>query len=94
MIAPNGVAASNSDFYYHNSTWLRMKNIQLGYTLPARWLSRAKITALRLYASGDNLFLIYNNLEKYGAGDPEFLSGNGGVYPNMRTVSVGINLTF
>ncbi|HTE27380.1 SusC/RagA family TonB-linked outer membrane protein [Flavitalea sp.] len=94
MIAPNGTGASNSDFYYHESTWLRMKNIQLGYTLPNKWLSRVKISALRLYASGDNLFLIYNNLEKYGAGDPEFLSGNGGVYPNMRTVSVGLNITF
>jgi TonB-linked SusC/RagA family outer membrane protein len=94
MIAPNGVGASNSDFYYHESTWLRMKNIQLGYTLPKKWLSRAKIAALRVYASGDNLFLLYNNLEKYGSGDPELLSGNGGAYPIMRTMSAGVNLTF
>ena len=38
--------------------------------------------------------MIYNNLKKYGAGDPEFLSGNGGTYPNMKTLNAGINLTF
>jgi hypothetical protein len=38
--------------------------------------------------------MIYNNLKKYGTGDPEFLLGNGGAYPNMKTVSIGANLTF
>jgi hypothetical protein len=94
MIAPTGVASSNSDFYYHEAVWLRFKSVQLGYTLPSKLLSRIKITGLRIFVSGDNLFMVYNNLEKYGAGDPEFLSGNGGVYPNMRTLSAGLNLTF
>lgn len=96
MISPNGFAASNSDFYYHTSTWLRLKNAQLGYTLPANLVSRAKIAALRLYVSGDNLLMVFNNLKKYGAGDPEVgpQTGNGGVYPIMRTVSVGLNITF
>jgi len=49
---------------------------------------------LRVYVSGDNLFMLFNNLKKYGAGDPEFLSGKGGTYPNMRTMSLGANLTF
>jgi len=94
MIAPTGTAASNSDFYYHKATWMRLKSFQLGYTLPRILLSRAKISALRVYLSGDNLFMLFNNLKKYGAGDPEFLSGNGGTYPNMRTMSFGLNLTF
>jgi TonB-linked SusC/RagA family outer membrane protein len=94
MIGRTGVADSNSDFYYREATWLRFKSVQLGYTLPSNLLSRIKISALRIYVSGDNLFMVYNNLEKYGAGDPEFLSGNGGVYPNMRTLSAGLNLTF
>jgi hypothetical protein len=33
-------------------------------------------------------------LEKFGAGDPEFLSGKGGIYPNMRSLGFGLNLTF
>lgn len=94
MIAPTGVAASDADFYYHTATWMRMKNMQLGYTLPKSLVSKARISALRIYVSGDNAFMIFNTLKKYGNGDPEFLSGNGGAYPNMKTLSFGLNLTF
>jgi TonB-linked SusC/RagA family outer membrane protein len=94
MIAPTGVAASDADFYYHNVSWARLKSVELGYTLPKNILSKAKISALRIYLSGDNVFMLFNNLKKYGAGDPEFLLGNGGAYPNMRTFSFGANLTF
>jgi TonB-linked SusC/RagA family outer membrane protein len=94
MVSPQGVGGSDADFYYHVSTFLRFKNAQLGYTLPKHLLSWLKITAFRVYVSGDNLFMIYNNLKKYGTGDPEFLLGNGGAYPNMKTVSIGANLTF
>ena len=94
MIQPIGTAGENSDFYYHNSVWMRLKSIELGYTLPSRILSKFKFAAFRVYVSGNNLFLLFNNLKKYGAGDPEFLSGNGGTYPNMRTLSAGLNITF
>jgi len=94
MIAPNGTASSDADFYYHKATWMRLKSFQLGYTLPGNLLSKAKISALRVYVSGDNLFMLFNNLKKYGAGDPEFLSGNGGTYPKMRSLNFGLNLTF
>jgi hypothetical protein len=94
MISPNGVAASNSDFYYHTLTFLRFKSVELGYTLPTSLTSKVKLNSLRFYVSADNLFMVYNNLQKYGFGDPEFLSSNGGVYPNMKTVNVGLNLTF
>ncbi|MHA4739151.1 SusC/RagA family TonB-linked outer membrane protein [Dyadobacter sp. MSC1_007] len=94
MIAPTGLANSDSDFYYRKATWMRMKNIQLGYTLPKSLVSKARIAALRIYVSGDNAFMLFNSLKKYGNGDPEFLSGNGGAYPNMKTLSFGVNLTF
>lgn len=94
IIAPTGLGDSDSDFYYHTATWMRMKNMQLGYTLPKSLLSRAKLAALRVFVSGDNAFMIFNSLSKFGNGDPEFLSGNGGVYPNMKTLSFGVNLTF
>lgn len=93
-IQPTGLANSNSDFYYHNSNWLRLKSVQLGYSIPSNLLSRFRISAFRFYLSGDNLAMIFNSLKKYGAGDPEFVSGNGGVYPNMKTVNVGLNITF
>lgn len=94
MIEPNGVSASNSDFYYHKLTFLRFKSIELGYNLPTNLISKVKISSLRFYVSADNLFMVYNNLHKYGFGDPEFLSSNGGVYPNMKTINIGLNLTF
>jgi TonB-linked SusC/RagA family outer membrane protein len=94
MISPTGFANSDSDFYYRTATWMRMKNVQLGYTLPKSLLSKAKIAALRFYVSGDNVFMIFNSLKKFGNGDPEFLSTNGGAYPNMKTLSFGVNLTF
>lgn len=93
-IRPNGTGASDSDFWYHNSTWVRLKTVQLGYNLPKKLSSAIRLQNVRLYVSGENLFMIYNNLKKYGAGDPEFLSGSGGVYPNMRTITLGLNLTF
>jgi TonB-linked SusC/RagA family outer membrane protein len=94
MIQPNGVAGQDADFYYHNVSWARLKSVQIGYNLPKNLLTKAKISALRVYVSGDNMFMLFNNLKKYAAGDPEFLLGNGGGYPNMRTMSFGANLTF
>ena len=94
MIRPTGIASENSDFWYHEAKWMRLKSLELGYNLPTRLLSNLKMSQLRFYLSGDNLLMIYNNLEKYGAGDPEFLSGKGSAYPNMRTISLGLNLTF
>jgi TonB-linked SusC/RagA family outer membrane protein len=97
MINNTGVGAENSDFYYHNVTFLRMKSVELGYTMPRGMSQRVKINALRFYVSGDNLFMILNSLNKYGGGDPEFNSeggNNGNMYPNMRTISVGANITF
>jgi len=94
MIAPTGVAAEDADFYYHNVSWARFKSVELGYNLPKNLLSKVKIAGLRVYVSGDNVFMLFNNLKKYGAADPEFLLGNGGAYPNMRTFSFGANLTF
>ncbi len=93
-IEPVGIEGANSDFYYHSATWVRLKSLEVGYTLPKNLLSRIKVSALRFYVSGNNLLLLYNNLKKYGAGDPEFLYGNGGGYPNMKTLNVGLNLTF
>lgn len=93
-IQPVSTEGANSDFYYHSSTWLRLKSLEMGYTLPKNLISKFKISALRFYLSGDNLFMLVNNLKKYGAGDPEFLYGNGGGYPNMKVLNAGLNLTF
>ncbi|GAA3561722.1 TonB-dependent receptor [Snuella lapsa] len=93
-IRATGTGAANNDFWYRTSNWLRFKSIELGYNLPKDVISRVGLTNLRLYFSGENLFMIFNSLEKYGAGDPEFLLGNGGGYPNMKNMTLGLNVTF
>ncbi|MEX2592111.1 MAG: hypothetical protein WD426_05005, partial [Anditalea sp.] len=93
-IRPVGFPAENNDFWYHNATWLRFKSAELGYSLPNELAGKIGISGVRFYLSGENLFLIYNNLARFGAGDPEFLSGKGGTYPNMRSLGFGLNLTF
>ncbi|MFC0182065.1 hypothetical protein ACFFJX_05645 [Pseudarcicella hirudinis] len=76
-----------------------MKNISLGYTLPEKLLSKAKIKTIRFYVSAQNLWTLTN----YTGYDPE-ASSNGqsainsgvdnGVYPNSKTILGGISLSF
>ncbi|HET8735394.1 MAG TPA: TonB-dependent receptor [Pricia sp.] len=107
-IRPVGLAASDSDFWYHDVAFVRFKSFELGYSLPQDVLNRSGISNLRLYISGQNLFLLYNSLDKFGTGDPEFLdnglspndsdyaraSGKGATYPNMSNMGLGLNISF
>lgn len=83
-----------SDYRNHNTAYARLKNIAIGYELPATILSRAGISRLRLYVAGANLYTL-SSLNKYGV-DPEMPEGYGaGVYyPQQFTMSVGCNLSF
>lgn len=80
----------NNTFWLNNSAFLRLKSIQLGYTVGNRLLSRAKISSLRFYASAFNLFTI-TRVKDY---DPEGTSGSGQFYPQQRILNAGLNLTF
>lgn len=94
-IRPTGTGASNTDFWYRNLTWMRVKSVELGYSLPSDLLTTVGITGLRFYFSGQNLLMLFNNIKEFGIGDPEFVNnGKGAQYPNMKTVSFGLNLTF
>lgn len=91
-----GGASSNnlfSDFYYRKAGYLRLKNFALGYNIPRSILSKAGIKNLRFYLAGTNLLTI-NPLAKYDI-DPEEPSGEAGYYyPQQRTISIGLNLSF
>lgn len=84
-----------TDMALFSASYLKMKNIQIGYNLPKRIIERAKLSNARIYASADNLFYIS---AKKGV-DPS-MSIIGGfevgqyVYPSMRTFSFGVNLDF
>ncbi|MFZ4861130.1 SusC/RagA family TonB-linked outer membrane protein [Sphingobacterium sp. Mn56C] len=81
----------NSSYFIQNASYLRLKNIVLGYSLPADVLKKMKIERLRLYFSGDNLF----TATSFKGLDPERI-GNGDLvqYPQNKIYSFGIQLNF
>lgn len=85
----NGGLFKNS-FWYNNASFLRLKNVELGYNVNAGVLSRMRISGLRIYASAFNLFTI-TKVKDY---DPEGSSGSGQFYPQQRILNVGANVKF
>lgn len=81
-----------SDRFIEDGSYLKIKNLTLGYTFRQKWLEKAKLSSARVYFSAQNLLTITN----YSGFDPE-VPVNGidlNVYPVTRTVSAGINLIF
>lgn len=84
-----------SDLYIHKGDYARIKNIQLGYTLPKNLTQKFFVSRLRLYVSAENLFTFtgYKGLDPELANDA--LPGiDRGYYPQARTYTVGFNLNF
>ena len=81
--------------YLQNAAYVRLKNLQFGYTFPKAWVNKIGLQHLRLYFSGDNLFTITG---LHGYYDPEALGDTGDkmgkVYPLARTYSIGMNINF
>ncbi|VTR44150.1 Outer membrane cobalamin receptor protein [Sphingobacterium thalpophilum] len=77
-----------SDFYLYNAAFVKLRNLQIGYTLPESLASRFSIAKLRLYVAGENLL----TWTKFPGLDPEI--GPTANYPTMRQYSLGLNLTF
>lgn len=81
---------------HKNSGWirkgdyLRLKTVQIGYTIPKNITSKAKIENIRLSVSGSNLFT-WDYLKYL---DPEMPNVNNGFYPQQRIFAFGINVTF
>ncbi|MBX2922273.1 MAG: TonB-dependent receptor [Chitinophagaceae bacterium] len=85
----NGGLYSNT-FWLNNASFLRLKNIELGYNFSPGWLGRIKMQSARLYVNGFNLFTI-TKVKDY---DPEGNSGSGQFYPQQRIINVGLNVRF
>ena len=85
-----------SDLYVQDGSYMRLKNIQLGYTLPQKWTKKIFISSLRFFVGAENLL----TLTSYRGFDPEISSGGTslgvdyGVYPQSRTFLCGLNLKF
>lgn len=80
---------SNSTWWIRNGRFLRMKNAELGYTLPKSFFPSTGIESLRLYLAGQNLF----NLSDFKLWDPE-MGGEGFNYPLQKVYSVGLTVSF
>jgi len=78
-----------STFWLEDASYLRLKNIQIGYTLPAQLTERFRVSRLRVYASADNLFTKTDYFYGY---DPETPVSTGGFYPQVKTYVFGLNL--
>jgi len=84
-------AMTNSIFNFQNAAYLRLKSLEIGYTLPNKFLSQIGLKGVRLFVNGYNLFTITN--VKYV--DPEHPSGTYGyLYPLDKLYNVGINVKF
>lgn len=69
--------------------YLKLRNLEFGYTFPKEWLQKCRINSLRLYLAGQNLFTLTNVPI-----DPEVSAGNGTAYPSMRIINLGLTLKF
>ena len=86
------------DKYLEDASFLRLRNLQLGYTLPASFARKIAMKSARIYLTATNLF----TLTKYTGLNPEVSIGgssttpgvDSGSYPIARTYTLGINVTF
>ncbi len=80
-----------SSYWMRSAAYLRLKNLQFGYTLPARWMERISVKKLRVFFSGQNLFTLDDFYQGY---DPEAPVGQGDYYPMVKVFSFGIETNF
>ena len=87
----NPINSDTNSRFIESGAYLRLKNVQLGYTLPQRWTQKIKMSRCRIYLSGNNLF----TATKYSGYDPEVGGGvDYGNYPQSRTFMLGLNINF
>ena len=89
----NTMSNYTSSRYLENGSYLKMRNITLGYSLPVKWIQSMHLSNVRLYVTGENLLTI----TEYSGVDPEmglngFTSTSG--YPKTKSCLFGINVTF
>lgn len=82
--------AQTSDVLIHSADYLRLKNIEIGYKLPAELTQKIGISSFRVYVSANNL-LTFTTLRNV---DPESRASNGAYYPLTRVFNIGTNISF
>ena len=77
-----------SEFYHYKGDYVKVKSLQIGYTIPKNLTDRIHMEGLRFFVSGENLF----TFTSYPGQDPEIGTSVG--YPLMRSVSGGVHVKF
>ena len=87
-----------SDRFLQDASYLRLKNLQVGFSLPSNTPISKYVKKARIYFSAENLFTITKlkifDPEAISTNDTQYAGGAGKVYPQYRTFSMGIELTF
>lgn len=84
-----------SEWYIENGSYVRLKNVTLGYTFPKQWVQKLTVQNLRLFVAAQNLFTItsYSGLDpELGNSNPAFMGIDMGWYPQARSFMVGLSL--
>ena len=79
-----------STFWQRDMSFMRLKNAEIGYTIPKRLVRKMGLSTVRFYVQGVNLL----TFSKFKLWDPELSASNGNIYPQMRTVCFGANVNF
>ena len=79
-----------STYWQKDMSFMRLKNAELGYTLPKNLTKKMGLSTTRIYLQGVNLL----TFSKFKLWDPELATANGSAYPNIRSYSIGLNLNF
>jgi hypothetical protein len=87
-IGSNGNNHAQSSFWLRNGDYVRLKQIELGYSVPQAWLTRIRLNQIRLFARGFNLFTLKS--KELDDRDPEVISAFS--YPMQRLFNFGINI--
>jgi len=85
----NANNTQTNTWFMQDGGFLRLKQAEIGYSLPQKMMDRLKMEKVRFYATGSNLLV----LSKFKLWDPE-LAGKGLEYPNQRVINVGVNVSF
>ncbi len=81
---------NRNNFWLYNTSFLRIKNVEIGYTLPKSLLSKLRLQYARIYLNGYNL-ATFSKVDDF---DPEGTSESAQFYPQQRTFNIGVNVKF
>ena len=84
-----GGGFGENTYWYKNTDYIRLKNVEIGYNLPASLAKKAGISNLRVYLNGLNLF----TWDEMKIWDPESINNSGQYYPQARIISFGARVT-